>query len=250
MFLAGNMELWFGWAVKHQPLWRKVACAMFTVLLLFSFLIIGIVTGLNFKKNSHENQTRGLLSKADTPLQFQLKSDQLLCSVGWVSFQNSCYLLVNVSGTWESANSSCHKQGAHLMVLNRKDELKFVLKIVHKRFDYWIGLKKDNNNKWSWVDGYNYQPTPEPTVGWPGLASGDTGLPGPAWPGLPGLARHGRPGLAWVVFWDVSETPHGGLESCVLLKGSGAVDGKLFHNVDCHSVHYYICEHKLETDVG
>ncbi|XP_042618990.1 early activation antigen CD69-like isoform X2 [Cyprinus carpio] len=183
----------------------KVACVMFTVLLLLSFLVIGIVTGLNFKNNSQENQTRGLLSDDITPIPFQYKG---LCSDGWVLYKNTCYLIVNVYGTWELSKSLCHDHGAHLMVVNSEEELEFISRVVQKSPDYWIGLKRDKMGQWSWVNGDNYHSTPH--------------------------------------FWDENKPAHWDTESCIYLKGSDTVHRKLMHDADCHSERYHICEQKLE----
>ncbi|XP_042618989.1 early activation antigen CD69-like isoform X1 [Cyprinus carpio] len=186
----------------------KVACVMFTVLLLLSFLVIGIVTGLNFKNNSQENQTRGLLSDDITPIPFQYKGNKGLCSDGWVLYKNTCYLIVNVYGTWELSKSLCHDHGAHLMVVNSEEELEFISRVVQKSPDYWIGLKRDKMGQWSWVNGDNYHSTPH--------------------------------------FWDENKPAHWDTESCIYLKGSDTVHRKLMHDADCHSERYHICEQKLE----
>lgn len=47
-------------------------------------------------------------------------------------------------------------------------------------------------------------------------------------------------------FWDENQPSHGGMESCVHLKGTDSVRRKLLHDADCHSEHYHICERKLE----
>ncbi|XP_026115139.1 C-type lectin domain family 7 member A-like [Carassius auratus] len=187
----------------------KVACVMFTVLLLLSFLVIGIITGLNFKNKSQEDQTRGLLSDDITPIPFHYKGDKGLCSDGWVLYKNACYLIVNFYGTWELSKSLCHEHGAHLMVVNSEEELVFISRVVQKSPDYWIGLKRDTMGQWSWVNRDNYHSNPH--------------------------------------FWDENKPAHWDIESCVYLKGSDTVHRKLMHDADCHSERYHICEQKLET---
>jgi len=43
-------------------------------------------------------------------------------------------------------------------------------------------------------------------------------------------------------FWDENQPAHGGLESCVHLKGTETVRRKLLHDADCYSERYFICE--------
>ncbi|KAK7135567.1 hypothetical protein R3I94_014291 [Phoxinus phoxinus] len=193
---------------REDPFYQqgKVACVMFTVLLILSFLVIGIVTGVNFKKNPQEDQTRGLLSDEITAIPFQYKGR---CSDGWASYKNTCYFLsANVYGTWEISQSFCRNNRAHLMVVNSEEELEFISRIVQKQTDYWIGLKRDKLGKWSWVNGDDYH-----------------------------SAAH---------FWDENQPAHGGMESCVHLKGTDTVRRKLLHDADCYSERYFICERKLE----
>ncbi len=46
-----------------------------------------------------------------------------LCSDGWVLYKNTCYMIMNVSETWELSKSLCHEFGANLMVVNSEEEL-------------------------------------------------------------------------------------------------------------------------------
>lgn len=45
------------------------------------------------------------------------------CREGWVSFQNSCYLLSTTILTWDKAEEQCQTLGGHLVVLNNVEEL-------------------------------------------------------------------------------------------------------------------------------
>uniref|UniRef100_A0A673GBG7 Asialoglycoprotein receptor-like 1 n=1 Tax=Sinocyclocheilus rhinocerous TaxID=307959 RepID=A0A673GBG7_9TELE len=82
-----------------------------------------------------------------------------LCSDGWVSYMNTCYLIVNVYGTWELSKSLCQDHGAHLMVVNSEEELDFLSSIVKLSESYWIGLVEKKEGQWSWVDGTDYSTT-------------------------------------------------------------------------------------------
>ncbi|XP_051950528.1 C-type lectin domain family 4 member D [Xyrauchen texanus] len=186
----------------------KVACIMFMVLLLLSFLVIGIVTGLNFTKNSHGDQSRGLLHIDGFTPGSQFKGP---CLDGWLPYNNTCYLLVNEYGTWELSKSLCHNHGAHLMVVNSEEELDFISRVVQKSTDYWIGLKRDKMGMWTWVNGDDYHSTSH--------------------------------------FWDKDQPVHGGVESCVHLRGTDTVRQNLWHDADCNSELYRICERKLEKGV-
>ncbi|KAI7797784.1 putative C-type lectin domain family 4 member E-like, partial [Triplophysa rosa] len=137
---------------RVDPLYQqgKVACGMFLVLLILSFLVIGIVTGLNFSKKPKSDETRGLLYDENTPVPLQHKGP---CLDGWMTYSNSCYLLVNAYVTWDLSMSLCRDLGAYLMVVNNKEELEFISSVVQMSTDYWIGFKRDKMVEKTWVNG-------------------------------------------------------------------------------------------------
>ncbi|XP_061732556.1 macrophage mannose receptor 1 isoform X2 [Nerophis ophidion] len=98
-----------------------------------------------------------------------------ICPPGWLSFAGSCYWLVsntNLLTTWHDAFTKCSDVGAHLLIVNSKDEQFFIngrLPDFHQVDipDIWIGLSdKDQDGTFRWVDKTelnftNYGP------GWP-----------------------------------------------------------------------------------
>ncbi|RXN06008.1 C-type lectin domain family 4 member E-like protein [Labeo rohita] len=179
-------EILTGW-IPSTTKASKVACVMFTVLLLFSFLVIGIVTGLNFKKHSQEDQTRGLLSDDVTPIPFQYKGDKgrqnrkmyilygilvlyvfiLTLAVGikspcqenWVFYKDSCYFHSASKKNWQNAEKNCVEKGSHLVVVNNLAELDFLSSILKLSDSYWMGLVEKEEGKWTWVDGTDFKST-------------------------------------------------------------------------------------------
>uniref|UniRef100_A0A3P9DJE8 C-type lectin domain-containing protein n=1 Tax=Maylandia zebra TaxID=106582 RepID=A0A3P9DJE8_9CICH len=80
------------------------------------------------------------------------------CPEGW-SFNHSCYLLSERSGSWDAARMDCRNRGADLLVINSPEEQKFLSTITT---EVWIGLNdKEQEGTWRWVDG-----TPQILMNW------------------------------------------------------------------------------------
>ncbi|MED6267883.1 hypothetical protein CHARACLAT_016603 [Characodon lateralis] len=98
------------------------------------------------------------------------------CLDDWVLFQSNCYLFTKDERsyswkTWEQSREFCNKKNAELVVIDSQEEQQFINNNMTKyhvdeQHGYWIGLKKDTKDTWTWVDGRNvsltYWSTEEP----------------------------------------------------------------------------------------
>uniref|UniRef100_A0A8C0H9E4 C-type lectin domain-containing protein n=1 Tax=Chelonoidis abingdonii TaxID=106734 RepID=A0A8C0H9E4_CHEAB len=76
------------------------------------------------------------------------------CSWGWAWFQRTCYHFSESTKTWHEAKQFCSDYGAHLVIINTKEEQAFLVKNRTKSRVYWLGLSdKKVENQWLWVDG-------------------------------------------------------------------------------------------------
>ncbi|KAK6477327.1 killer cell lectin-like receptor subfamily B member 1B allele A isoform X1 [Huso huso] len=77
-----------------------------------------------------------------------------LCPEGWKKgYNGSCYFIFTQYDSWDFANESCSKLGAHLAVIEDKEELKTIYSATRDSFSYWIGLsRREGAWKWRWVD--------------------------------------------------------------------------------------------------
>ncbi|KAK1163359.1 killer cell lectin-like receptor subfamily B member 1B allele A isoform X1 [Acipenser oxyrinchus oxyrinchus] len=76
-----------------------------------------------------------------------------LCPEGWKKgYNGSCYFISTQYASWDFANESCSKLGAHLAVIEGREELK-TMDSATRGFCYWIGLsRREGDWKWRWVD--------------------------------------------------------------------------------------------------
>uniref|UniRef100_A0A665U5N1 Natural killer cells antigen CD94-like n=1 Tax=Echeneis naucrates TaxID=173247 RepID=A0A665U5N1_ECHNA len=80
----------------------------------------------------------------------------------WKRFRCSCYYISIDKKSWNESREDCRSRGAHLVIINSKEEQEFVSKI-NGHGSSWIGLQlqKIHSENWSgkdkwqwkWVDG-------------------------------------------------------------------------------------------------
>ncbi|XP_063754990.1 CD209 antigen-like protein E isoform X2 [Eleginops maclovinus] len=83
-----------------------------------------------------------------------------LCPRGWKKFGCSCYIRSDKKKIWSDSRADCQQRGADLVVINNKEEQKFVTEL-NSHGEAWIGLqaKKEQYTptgmtyEWEWVDG-------------------------------------------------------------------------------------------------
>ncbi|XP_034152477.1 CD209 antigen-like protein C isoform X2 [Esox lucius] len=139
----------------------KVGYLLYGVLVLL-LLILLFITGIKFSQLSEEivdvhRYLEGIMRASAT----SSSSSSGTCSEDWVSFQGSCYLLSKTKLSWDNAEETCIRLGAHLLVLNTEQEMDYISKVSEEGQRYWIGLvERTQEGHWTWVDGTDYRSTP------------------------------------------------------------------------------------------
>ncbi|XP_012773461.4 uncharacterized protein LOC101487112 [Maylandia zebra] len=73
------------------------------------------------------------------------------CRENWVAFSDSLYQVSSEKKSWEESRQDCLQKGAHLMIINRREEQNFVNQF---KKSLWIGLTdSETDGRWKWVDG-------------------------------------------------------------------------------------------------
>ncbi|KAL3056031.1 hypothetical protein OYC64_018690 [Pagothenia borchgrevinki] len=74
------------------------------------------------------------------------------CPEGWKKFGCSCYNISTEKASWEQSRDNCTARGAHLVIVDRKEEQEFISSMT-KEYT-WIGLSdREEEGTWKWVDG-------------------------------------------------------------------------------------------------
>ncbi|ELK24714.1 Asialoglycoprotein receptor 2 [Myotis davidii] len=76
------------------------------------------------------------------------------CPVNWLEYEGSCYWFSRSGLTWPEAEKYCQLENAHLVVINSREEQRFIAQ-HSSPFHTWIGLT-ESNGSWKWVDGTDY----------------------------------------------------------------------------------------------
>uniref|UniRef100_A0A3B5QGX0 C-type lectin domain-containing protein n=1 Tax=Xiphophorus maculatus TaxID=8083 RepID=A0A3B5QGX0_XIPMA len=85
------------------------------------------------------------------------------CQVRWRMFRCSCYFLSTTSGSWNKSREDCGNRGGDLVVISDDDEQKFVFALTET--SAWIGLRKETEGSWKWVDGTALKGQPDNSGG-------------------------------------------------------------------------------------
>ncbi|XP_019520578.1 PREDICTED: asialoglycoprotein receptor 2-like isoform X1 [Hipposideros armiger] len=77
------------------------------------------------------------------------------CPINWLEHKGSCYWFSHSGLTWPEAEKYCQLENAHLVVINSREEQKFIGQHMGP-FHTWIGLT-ESDGSWKWVDGTDYR---------------------------------------------------------------------------------------------
>uniref|UniRef100_A0A8C3XIQ2 C-type lectin domain-containing protein n=1 Tax=Chelydra serpentina TaxID=8475 RepID=A0A8C3XIQ2_CHESE len=83
-----------------------------------------------------------------------------LCPRHWAPHRDKCYWLSQESKYWSRGRDDCSRRGAHLLVIQDREELEFIQNITRNQNEVWIGLNITSpGRKWTWVDGSSLNQT-------------------------------------------------------------------------------------------
>nr|XP_042701270.1 C-type lectin domain family 2 member D-like isoform X5 [Chrysemys picta bellii] len=94
--------------------------------------------------DARRGQDPGVLSRAP-----------VACPNGWVAFQGQCYYFSVTEGNWTYSRSNCSALGTSLAGIDTQQDMDFMLRYRGHR-DHWLGLQKDTNQLWRWVNGTEF----------------------------------------------------------------------------------------------
>ncbi|KAM9214380.1 uncharacterized protein RG961_012868 [Leptosomus discolor] len=76
------------------------------------------------------------------------------CPDGWQQFAKTCYFFSTTTKPWLAAKDFCIQFGAHLAIVNTKQENKFLASQIMQNEVAWLGLTdRHQEGNWQWVDG-------------------------------------------------------------------------------------------------
>ncbi|XP_056869259.1 collectin-12-like [Takifugu flavidus] len=130
------------------------------------------------------------------------------CPLEWLNHRDKCYFFSKDLHSFDDAKTSCELMSASLLIINDKEEQKWLRKQVQGKGYFWMGLTdKDEESVWRWLDG-----TQPAFTMWK--------------PGQPDNWNHGH---------DISG------EDC-----AGLIHEALWNDFFCEDLISYICQKELE----
>ncbi|KAM8779949.1 C-type lectin domain family 4 member A-like isoform 2-T2 [Rhynchonycteris naso] len=79
------------------------------------------------------------------------------CPKNWMSFSLNCYFISTETKNWSESKQNCSGMGAHLLVINTKEEQDFIIQNLKRNSAYYVGLSDpEGKGDWQWVDHTSY----------------------------------------------------------------------------------------------
>ena len=73
-------------------------------------------------------------------------------------YGRNSYDVYDMELSWDEAEKFCRNKGGHLVSLRDTHEMAFVGQLTRRsgKDQFWIGLQRGDNNRWTWTDGSRY----------------------------------------------------------------------------------------------
>ncbi|KAE8619577.1 hypothetical protein XENTR_v10009865 [Xenopus tropicalis] len=129
-------------------------------------------------KQTIEKEEKGLLTQI-LKLKNAIQKQGIckLCPPDWKLVGFNCYFFSKEPKSWADSRQQCQKLGSDLLIFTDQAEVDALYQYMqNKRF--WIGLQRNKDQKWNWVDGkaltFNRWGTGEPNNAGSGEHCGET----------------------------------------------------------------------------
>ncbi|XP_053292806.1 hepatic lectin [Pleuronectes platessa] len=155
---------------------ERVALLVLSALLAAAVIALGVTLYENTqtKKLLEECEAKHLSedlsgtepSKVEQPSQPPSVRDEICprCEDSWEPHGGKCYFFSSVRLSWTQSRTQCKSMRGDLVVINNREEQKFLQSRLMKKMDYpeekfWIGLTDSKNEDvWLWVDDTQLDP--------------------------------------------------------------------------------------------
>uniref|UniRef100_A0A8C6VLE4 C-type lectin domain-containing protein n=1 Tax=Naja naja TaxID=35670 RepID=A0A8C6VLE4_NAJNA len=82
-----------------------------------------------------------------------IKCPPVTCPLDWIAHQGHCYKLSREEKNWNESQNFCILHNASLAKIT-DEEMDFVTMLTRNHV-FWIGLKREPDQSWKWLDGSN-----------------------------------------------------------------------------------------------
>ncbi|XP_058026092.1 C-type lectin domain family 2 member D-like [Ahaetulla prasina] len=85
------------------------------------------------------------------PLRHQ--EDAIKCPSDWIGHQGHCYKLSGEEKNWKESQNFCISHTASLAKITQEEMA--IVKMFTRENVFWIGLRREPDQPWKWLDGEN-----------------------------------------------------------------------------------------------
>ncbi|KAM9340625.1 uncharacterized protein ABDE67_016364 [Symphorus nematophorus] len=138
---------------RHFTATAVTLSVMYLLILAGVFIRYMAVNGSQLQ-TSYETKSKIHIQLREEVKQLKAKIEGKWCPEGWKRFGCSCYFKSTEKKTWSQSRSDCQNNGADLVIINTKEEQKFLIEL-NMDGESWIGLWEKwtaSGWVWEWVD--------------------------------------------------------------------------------------------------
>ncbi|XP_039621035.1 killer cell lectin-like receptor subfamily B member 1B allele A isoform X2 [Polypterus senegalus] len=92
------------------------------------------------------------VSEGDHTQQTESNKSYKCCPDLWIKCRMNCYYFSMNKTTWERSSSKCESNGSQLAVAEDEEELDFLIDYCRSYLTFWIGLKRNPEEAWTWIN--------------------------------------------------------------------------------------------------
>ncbi|XP_039620441.1 killer cell lectin-like receptor subfamily B member 1B allele A isoform X2 [Polypterus senegalus] len=92
------------------------------------------------------------VSEGDHTQQTESNKSYKCCPDLWIKRRKNCYYFSVNKTTWERSSWQCKSHGSQLAAAEDEEELDFLIDYCRSYSTFWIGLKRNSKDGWTWID--------------------------------------------------------------------------------------------------
>uniref|UniRef100_A0A8C5S2S4 C-type lectin domain-containing protein n=1 Tax=Laticauda laticaudata TaxID=8630 RepID=A0A8C5S2S4_LATLA len=117
-------------------------------------IILSILIALVLSSTMENQKTETVQTGTSVPLNYQQNAFD--CPPDWFGHNKSCYKLSEEEKNWNESKNSCFLHNATLAKITEEEIVtNGIMRMFTKVHVFWIGLTREPNQHWKWLDGKN-----------------------------------------------------------------------------------------------
>ncbi|XP_039197781.1 C-type lectin domain family 2 member D-like isoform X2 [Crotalus tigris] len=139
-----------------SPCYKYIKARIGTVISHIILIVIIIVIACLLLRARENQKIQAVQMGTSVPLNCQKDVIECLpvtCPPDWIQHQGHCYKLSEEEKNWTESQHFCILHKASLAKITKEE--RGIMKMFTRDRFFWIGLKRESNQPWKWLDGDN-----------------------------------------------------------------------------------------------